>query len=86
MNQPPPKKCIPPTPEVKNILTSPKNPKFQFPLTLAGGVHYDNWKQKTYEYLGISDQTPKNRNMNHPFLGGLYVHQQEKSLASSLCE
>ena len=35
-----PYKIYPP-PEIKNTLTSPKNPKFQLPLTLAGGAHYD---------------------------------------------
>ena len=29
-------------PEIKNILTSPQNPKFQIPLTLSGDAHYVN--------------------------------------------
>ena len=36
----PPYRTTPP--EIKNIFTSPKTPKFQlFPLTLVGGAHYD---------------------------------------------
>ena len=47
MNLPPTIKYTPPPPpipEIKNILTSPKNLKFRnpkSPLTLAGGVHYE---------------------------------------------